>query len=199
MNLTDRLDKLKQSGKRAALALSLGSSLVYNSGCGAFILGVAMNSAAETQAQATRDAAEIEAQSRENIARMQAQNQGQIYNKINVEVDESKREGITTYKNFDGYLGGQPCPLTTFGEETFKSYENFGFRIALYNKTGKVANFYILRKENLKVIKKEKILIDKSDFYKIIKLKNNLKKGSYYGKIEIGNQTPGIKEIEIID
>jgi len=29
-----------------------------------------------------------------------------------------------------------------------KSYENFGFRIALYNKTGKVANFYILRKEN---------------------------------------------------
>src|SRR3989344_3698206 len=66
MNLTARLDKLKQGGKRAALALTLGSSLLYNSGCAlpaaAFIHGVAINSAAETQAQAIRDAARMQTQ-----------------------------------------------------------------------------------------------------------------------------------------
>ena len=62
----DLVDKVKSAGRKTALAFTLGSSLVLGgSGCAlpaaAFIHGVAINNAAEKQAQATIKAAQIEA------------------------------------------------------------------------------------------------------------------------------------------
>jgi len=62
MSLTDKLGKLKQSGKRAALAGILGSSLLYNPGC----TPLAIVGGAALIAQSNRDAAEIQAQGNNN-------------------------------------------------------------------------------------------------------------------------------------
>lgn len=180
MNL---INKLKNTGKALALVGGLASP-VYFGGC--------------LLTKEIPDRWDIF-----GVDAAKTQNHEQIKNRINVEVDESRKEGVNTYKQFYGDLNGdgkiEPYPLITYGEKIFSNYEDFGFRIVLYNKPGKIVYLTILRKGDLQIIEEQKILVDEPDFQKDIKSRIKLNKGNYYGKIEIENQVFGVKEIEVID
>jgi len=196
MNLTARLDKLKQGGKRAALALTLGSSLLYNSGCAlpaaAFIHGVAINSAAETQAQAIRDAARMQTQA----------NQPQVNQPQVTYIPRQNR--FFAAESYKGDLNGNGAfefeEYDGVGDE-FESGKPFSFGAEIFNRGGAEleTKFYKIEPDGKKLFHSTKSNIPGSTWCYTLKFSfdKGLSEGIYSCNYKIENETIGSTLIEV--
>ena len=132
----DLVDKVKSAGRKTALAFTLGSSLVLGgSGCAlpaaAFIHGVAINNAAEKQAQATIKAAQIEADANQ-------QQRNYVQQPIQPKSNNQKQNDFFTYRSFRGDLNNNGLydkdEFIGQNEEEFEVDQNFGFGCKILNR-----------------------------------------------------------------
>jgi len=192
MNLTDKLGKLKQGGKKAALAGILGSSLLYNSGCtpvaivaGAALLAQSNERAAETQAQATRDAAKVQTQANQpQVAYIPRQNR---FFAAEGYKGDLNRNGAYDFEEYDR-VGNEfePNKPIFFGAEIFNRLEE-----------DLVITDYKIESDGKKLFRSEKIKIHGSHTTFNSFFYEGMPAGIYLHTYEIGNETIGSTLVEV--
>ncbi len=183
MSLTN---KLKNTGKALALTGMLASP-VYNSGC----VPVALVTSAAIIAKGNRDAAETIANANQNRQNRQTGNELKaFFYTLNCYKGDLNNNNHMDLEEIEG-----------FNKEIFKTAERIEFGFEIYNGFGKMLNFTFYKKDNLEKIDAPGQLYINSNSYTGRRhiLRSPLTPGKYMGSFEIGNQTFGVKEIEIID
>ncbi len=182
MSLTD---KIKNTGKRLALVGMLTSPL-YTSGCAALILGIAIKSHGDAQAEAIRDAARIK-------------NGDENYNN-QIPLMEKDRFFVCndyTDLNNDGFLD---MSRELVGEKnTFSTGEKINFLASFPNGKGCYINFklYNLDSDIKKELKNSDFLLDKNNLFVNVGYPKGLSKGNYIGFWKVNGEKVGNKVIEV--
>ena len=178
------IDKIKNTGKRLALVGMLTSPL-YTSGCAAFILGVAIKSHGDAQAEAIRDAARISNEKSHNDM---------------VPIIEKDRFFVCNdYSdlNNDGFLD---MSRELVGEKnTFSTGEKINFLASFPNGKGCYINFklYNLDSDIKKELKNSDFLLDKNNLFVNVGYLKGLPKGNYIGFWKMNGEKVGNKVIEV--